>query len=648
MMKRKILLTLFTALAVIACAAGIAGCNGEPQHEHSYSSAWSYDEEYHWHAATCEHKDEVKDRAAHTFGGDTCTVCGYERQPAHTHTLVYNAAKAATCTEDGNVEYWHCSGCGKNFSDGDGKTEIGEVIISAKGHVWGSWLPEGEAHVRKCSQCDAQEKEAHVFENNVCNVCGAAEFVTDGLEYTLSEDGAYYIVTGLGSVTDTAIYIPSEYSGKPVLEIGESAFEDNGQITYVNIPAGLESIRARAFYSCASLTGVAIPHSVELIGDYAFYKSGLTEIALPAIAQLGKGVFQGCEALTRATFGSDCTLTELPYCTFYKCTAMEHVTLPSSVTALGDYALGYAPITQIDLSNVETIGYAAMYYTNVAALALPAVRELGESAFYKCTALVSVAFGEDCALTELADGVFSGCTALETVTLPAGLKTIGKEVFQSCYALSSVNLPEGLASIGDYAFWGCKALEKIQFPASLSRLGKQVFNLCESLEGVYISDIAAWCALEIDGSSEGNNPIRYAHKLYLDGVLVEDLAIPAGVTSINDSVFYGLESLRSVVIPEGVTYIGGNSFNACANLVSVIIPVGVETIKGYAFYDCPQLNIYYAGTQEQWKEVERYGYATGKAAVYCYSDTQPAEEGNFWHYAADKTTPVIWSKEEAE
>ncbi len=47
------------------------------RHKHTYSDEWSYDETYHYHAATCEHEDEVSDKAAHSFLYAKCTVCSY-------------------------------------------------------------------------------------------------------------------------------------------------------------------------------------------------------------------------------------------------------------------------------------------------------------------------------------------------------------------------------------------------------------------------------------------------------------------------------------------------------------------------------------------------------------------------------------------
>ena len=57
-------------------------------------------------------------------------------------------AKAATCTEDGNIEYYHCPDCNKNFKDKDGNEEVTDIVVKATGHK---------------------------YENGVCTVCGEKE-----------------------------------------------------------------------------------------------------------------------------------------------------------------------------------------------------------------------------------------------------------------------------------------------------------------------------------------------------------------------------------------------------------------------------------------------------------------------------------------
>lgn len=56
-----------------------------------------------------------------------CEICGdsYGSPEPNNHTdLKHIDAKAATAAEEGNIEYWHCGGCNKYFSDAAAKTEI--------------------------------------------------------------------------------------------------------------------------------------------------------------------------------------------------------------------------------------------------------------------------------------------------------------------------------------------------------------------------------------------------------------------------------------------------------------------------------------------------------------------------------------------
>ena len=85
----------FAALAAMVMALAVAGCQiDSDRHEHSFSSDWTSDATDHWHAATCEHTEEVSAKAEHTFGDWTvtkaateeaegskervCTVCNYK------------------------------------------------------------------------------------------------------------------------------------------------------------------------------------------------------------------------------------------------------------------------------------------------------------------------------------------------------------------------------------------------------------------------------------------------------------------------------------------------------------------------------------------------------------------------------------------
>ena len=52
-----------------------SGGSSSSSHSHSYATAWSYDDTYHWHASTCGH-DVVSGKAEHSFVNGVCSVCG--------------------------------------------------------------------------------------------------------------------------------------------------------------------------------------------------------------------------------------------------------------------------------------------------------------------------------------------------------------------------------------------------------------------------------------------------------------------------------------------------------------------------------------------------------------------------------------------
>jgi len=56
-------------------------------HTHKFSEEWTSDETDHWHAANCEHTEEVDGKAAHEFEGFICKICGYDRSSGTSVTV---------------------------------------------------------------------------------------------------------------------------------------------------------------------------------------------------------------------------------------------------------------------------------------------------------------------------------------------------------------------------------------------------------------------------------------------------------------------------------------------------------------------------------------------------------------------------------
>lgn len=81
------------------------------------------------------------------------------------HSLIKTDAKAPTCNNDGNKAYWTCTECGNIFSDDAGlnPTTLADVTISATNHSWSKdWSYDGTGHWHACSGCDKKvDFEAH-------------------------------------------------------------------------------------------------------------------------------------------------------------------------------------------------------------------------------------------------------------------------------------------------------------------------------------------------------------------------------------------------------------------------------------------------------------------------------------------------------
>ena len=152
---------------------------------HRFGTDWGYqDENGHAHACVCGAHDEL---IPHTPGAEAtettpqkCTECAYIITPAfnHVHNLTKISAKPATCTEEGNAEFYICDGCSDWFEDAEGNVKIEDkasVKFIATGHAFGNEFKSDEnEHWYECACGEKKDVAAHNDENNdgKCDACG--------------------------------------------------------------------------------------------------------------------------------------------------------------------------------------------------------------------------------------------------------------------------------------------------------------------------------------------------------------------------------------------------------------------------------------------------------------------------------------------
>ncbi len=273
-------------------------------------------------------------------------------------------------------------------------------------------------------------------------------------------------------------------------------------------------------------------------------------------------------------------VTSIGSCAFYYCYSLESIEIPDSVTSIGYYAFWWCS-SLISIEIPDSVTY------------------IGTSAFVFCDNLTNVyitdieawcniEFGDNTANPlYYADRLYINGKRAVDVVVPDGVTQIPTYAF-SCDSLKSIEIPDSVTTIGSDAFSGCSGLTSIEIPDSVTEIGSYAFSRCYSLTDVYITDVGAWCNINIEFGSYDTNPLYYADNLFINGVLATDVVIPDGVTRIPMCAF-SCDSLKSIEIPDSVTTIGGGAFSGCSGLTSIEIPDSVTTIGGSAFSGCSGL-----------------------------------------------------------
>ena len=107
-------------------------------------------------------------------------------------------------------------------------------------------------------------------------------------------------------------------------------------------------------------------------------------------------------------------------------------------------------------------------------------------------------------------------------------------------------------------------------------------------------------------------------------------------------------NVKKIVITAPLREIGAYSFYNCKAVLEIILPPGLEKIGCDAFYNGRNYtHVYFSGTRAEYEKIlETYrdpiilsAKPFPEEVVYYYSETEPSEQGNYWHYVDGEATP---------
>ncbi len=502
-------------------------------------------------------------------------------------------------------------------------------------------------------------KAGDIFSNAFYG-CSSLTSITIPASVTSIGDSAFRGCSSLTSIT-----IPAG-----VKSIGDSAFSGCSGLTSITIPDSVTSVGNYAFSGCRGLTSITISDSVTNIGEFAFNNcSGLTSITISdSVTSIGEFAFNNCSGLTSVTIGNG--VTSIGNYAFSDCSGLTSVIIGNSVISIGESAFsGCSGLTSINVSDnspnyssvdgilynkdktqmvivpkgikgsitipdsVTSIGYDAFYNcSSLMSITIPdSVTSIGSYAFYNCSSLMSITIPDG--VMSIEDRAFRGCSGLASVTIGNGVTSIGDYAFSYCSALTSITIPDNVTSIGNHAFFSCNDLMSITVPGCVTSIGEDAFRDCYKLVEVYNKS-----SLNITVGSSDYGYVGYYAKdvyteeytsklstdengyiLYTDGENImllghkgseTELALPEGITEINEYAFYENVKIAQITIPDSVISIGSWAFSGCNSLTSVTFGKNskLENICFWAFSGCSSLTRITFGENSQLTSIGNFAF----------------------------------------
>ncbi len=220
--------------------------------------------------------------------------------------------------------------------------------------------------------------------------------------------------------------------------------------------------------------------------------------------------------------------------------SLTNVTIPNSVTNIGDDAFGFTGLANVTIPNsvISIGGIAFGGCKSLTSVTIPnSVTSIGVAPFDGCTRLAAIMVDAGNSAYGSVAGVLFNKSQTELVEYPGGkagdyaipnsVTNIKDWAFALCPSLTSVTIPNSAISIGSRAFWGCDSLPIVTIPNSVVSIGDNAFSACYSLTSVTI----------------GNGMTRIRYNAFSGCFRLTGIYFTGNAPSLGDAVFYGADDV---------------------------------------------------------------------------------------------------------
>lgn len=443
----------------------------------------------------------------------------------------------------------------------DGVTEIGASAFDHCKDLTGIHIPESVTKIGRCAfqwcgnltKADLPKSVTEISESTFA-FCENLNSILIPESVTQIGLHAFYMCKSL-----TKVDLP-----KGVTKIDAGAFTSCENLNSICIPEGVTDIEMFTFKDCIRLTWVMLPSTTEWIWNGAFQGcTHLTDVEiLSKNCRIEKDAFAGCTALqqTPGSPAEEPGVTALPTEKLYETLVLDEE--PDAEEAKGETASDDFEISD---------GVLVKYHGPGGIVAIPdGVRKIGRCAFDWRQDLIDVKFPPS--VTEICSMAFQGCTSLTLFNIPSSVKKIERWAFQYCHGLTDVVIQSEDCVVESCAFdhcehLGCTILDDVliqydgpgghvTIPDGVRAIGKSAFEGCESLLSIQIPHSVTYIG-----------PYAFLNCVNLSRVDADGMR--RGLESIQEFAFCSCKKLYTVYLPDCLKEIGQDAFKDCPKLTIV-------------------------------------------------------------------------------